>query len=187
MQKIKIEEMSNFDRNQIFSWDNEFAENPEFESIERFVLENGLLSNIAEVIETNHDLIPLDYRELKKAFSIKDINNDIIGFLLCLAYDINDYSSELYLQYIVLNPNNQNHGLGTEILKKFFINQTEYLGFEPENICAVINRVNFSSLNLFNKFGFNFRRKSRSYLWAENDLYSIKKLITEKDSTQEKI
>ena len=185
MNKFTIQEMSSEDRKLINNWNLEFSGKPEFESIERFILENGLLTNLDEVIMTNHDLLSLDYREIKKAFSIYDNKTNIIGFLLCFAYEIGDYSSELYLQYIVLNPNYQKQGLGTNILKEFFINQKQYLGFEPENICAVVNRVNFSSLNLFKKFGFTFKRKSRSYLWAENDLFSIKNLIN--TCEQEKI
>ena len=185
MKNFTIQEMSNKDREIICSWDSKFAKKPEFEDIEKFILENGLLTNLDEVIMTNHDLLSLDYRELKKAFSIYDKKENVIGFLLCFAYEIGDYSSELYLQYIVLNPNNQKQGLGTNILNEFFINQKQYLGFEPENICAVVNKTNFSSVNLFKKFGFSFKRKSRSYFWAENDLYSIKKILN--SCEQEKI
>ena len=71
------------------------------------------------------------------------------------------------------------------LFKNLFINQKQYLGFEPENICAVVNKTNFSSVNLFKKFGFSFKRKSRSYFWAENDLYSIKKILN--SCEQEKI
>lgn len=125
--KFSIQEMSNQDRQTISSQDSEFSDSPAFESIERFILENGLLTDLDEVIATNYDLLSIDYREIKKAFSIYDENKAVIGFLLCFAYEISDYSSELYLQYIVLKPTNQKHGLGKDVLKEFFINQKNIL------------------------------------------------------------
>lgn len=182
MQKIKIEEMKlPDDKKSINEWHNKLKDSKVYESIENYILENYLMKDLAEVIEINHEMLDIDYREEKKAFIIKDNKDNIISFLLCDAYDSTDYSSMLYLQYIVINPNYQHKGYGTEILNEFFSNIKKYIGFEPTDVYAIIHRHNKSCISLFEKFGFSFSRrpKSRFYLRADNDFYTIKNIINQ--------
>ena len=122
MSRIIIEEMKlPNDKNSINEWHNEQKHTSQYETIEHYILEGYLMSNLAEVIETNYELLNIDYREVKKALIVKN-NNQIIGFLLCDDYDMNEYASMLYLQYIVFKPNSQHKGYGTETLNEFFSN-----------------------------------------------------------------
>ena len=180
MKKFTIQPMDLLlDKQDICEWDDIYTGTPEYESIERFVLENHLLKDLSEVIETQHQTLPIDYREIKNAFVIKSEEN-ILGFLLCYAYDIADYSSALYIQYIVLNPKFQKQGYGTEILTEFFTNLPKYIGFTPVDVHALIHINNKESLSLFKKFGFTFIGKSRSYLRADNDTYTINNILNQK-------
>ena len=103
MAKIKIEEM-HFPEDKILinHWHNSFQNTPDYENIEKYILEDYLMTNLANVIEINHEIIDVEYREEKKALTIRN-KNEIIGFILCDAYDSTDYSSMLYLQYIDIN------------------------------------------------------------------------------------
>lgn len=182
MSRIKIEKMKfPDDKISINDWHNQFKNTKDYETIESYILENYLMKDLANVIEVNHEILSTDYREEKKAFAFKH-NNEIIGFLLCDAYDQTDYASMLYIQYIVFKPNAQHKGYGTEALTEFFNNLKKYLGFEPTDIYAIIHRHNKSSISLFEKFGFDFTRrpKSRFYLRADNDMYTIKNIINQK-------
>ena len=189
MKDFKILEMDlDLDKPQISNWDTVFAGTPEYETIEWFVLENHLLKDLAEVIETQYEIYEIDdYLEIKKAFIIKDNKDEILGFLICSAYQVADISSDLYLQYIVVNPTKQHQGYGTEIQTEFFKNIDKYLGFVPTDVHALVNRRNVSSINLFKKLGFTFSRHSRSYLRADNDFYSIHQILNEQNSKQESL
>ena len=183
MAKIKIEEMTfPNDKLLINAWHNELKNTSIYETIESYILEDYLMKDLAEVIEINHENLNLDYREDKKAFIIKDNKDKIIGFLLCDAYDSTDYESMLYIQYIVFNPTAQHKGFGTEALNEFFTNIKKYMGFEPTDIYAIVHRHNKDCISLFQKFGFNFSRrpKSRFYLRADNDLFTIKNIINQR-------
>lgn len=176
MARLKIGEMIlPDDKESINTWHDKFKNTPAYESIERFILENYLLCDLAEVIETNYEFLDVGYKEEKKALSIKNNKNEIIGFILCDAYDMTDYSSLLYLQYIVLHPKIQHNGYGTEALSEFFNNIKKYIGFEPTDVYALVHRLNKDSISLFEKFGFDFSRrpKSRSYLRADGELSKI--------------
>ena len=183
MTKIKIEEM-NFpdDKLAINDWHKTFQHTKAYETIESYVLENYLMDDLASVIEINHEILDTDYREEKKAFVIKNKKSEIVGFILCDAYDIADYASMLYLQYIVFKPDFQHKGYGTEVFNEFFSNIKKYIGFEPTDVYAIIHRHNKSSISLFEKFGFDFSRRpqSRFYLRADNDFYTIKNILNQK-------
>ena len=183
MARLKIEEMNlPDDKESINTWHDKFKDTPAYESIERFILENYLLCDLAEVIETNYEFLDVGYREEKKALSIKNKDDEIIGFILCDAYDMTDYSSLLYLQYIAFHPKLQHNGYGTEALSEFFSNIKKYIGFEPTDVYALVHKKNQDSISLFEKFGFDFSRrpKSRFYLRADGDLYTIKNIINQK-------
>lgn len=183
MARIKIEEMKIPDDKKIINdWHNTLQHTKEYETIESYILENRLIYDLDELIEINYEKLNLGYREINKALVVKNTKNKIIGFILCDAYDMTDYSSMLYIQYIVFHPDSQHKGYGTKALTEFFGNTKKYLGFEPTDVYAIIHRHNKSSLSLFEKFGFDFSRRSQSrfYLRADSDLYSIKNLINQK-------
>lgn len=182
MKKFTISEMNlETDKPQIENWDTLYAGSHEYETIEQFILENHLLKDLSEVIVTQFEIYEIDdYLEIKKAFVIKDKKSEILGFIICSAYQVADQSSDLYLQYIVVNPTKQHQGYGTEIQSEFFKNIDKYLGFVPTDVHALINRQNIDSINLFKKLGFTFSRNSRSYLRADNDFYTIQQLLNQK-------
>ena len=169
------------DKPQIANWDTLFAGTKEYETIEWFILENHLLKDLSEVIETQFENFAIDdYLEIKKAFVVKDKSNEVLGFLLCSAYQIADYSSDLYLQYFVMNPTKQHQGYGTEIQTEFFKNINKYLGFVPVDVHGLIHKQNKCCINLYKKLGFTFSRHSRSYLRADNDFYTLQQLLNQK-------
>ena len=183
MPRIKIEKMKlPDDKTSINEWHNQFKHTKAYETTESYILENYLMTDLANVIEINHEILDTDYRETKFALTIKNTKNEIIGFLLCDAYDSTDYSSMLYLQYIVLKPDTQHKGYGTATFDEFFGNLKKYIGFEPTDIYAIIHRHNKSSISLFEKYGFDFSRRPKSiyYLRADNDLYTIKNILNQK-------
>ena len=189
MANFSITEMNlEADKPKISSWENEYAGTYEYNKIEWYILENHLFKDLAEVIESQHESYEIDpFFEIKKAFSIKDDKGEILGFILCSAGDVNDYSSELYIQYVVLNPSKQNQGYGSKVFTEFFKNIRDYIGFTPTDVHALVHRHNSTCLNLFKKFGFSFARRSRSYLRADGDFYSINKILNANENQVEKI
>ena len=189
MKDFTISEMNlELDKPRISSWENEYAGTTGYDKIESYILENRLFRDLAEVIESQHESYEIDpFFEKKKAFSIKDKNDEILGFILCTAGDINDYSSELYIQYVVLNPESQNQGYGSQVFCEFFKNIRDYLGFVPTDVHALVHRHNSSCMNLFKKFDFSFSRHSRSYVRACGDFYSINKILNQNTEQVEKI
>lgn len=181
MARLKIEEMKlPEDKNEINQWHIKYKNNKNYENIKQFILEYIEFLDLAEVIFVNHEILDTDFREEKKALAVKNNKNETIGFILCDAYDMTDYSSMLYLQYIVIKPTLKNKGYGSEIFTEFFNNIKHYIGFEPTDIYASIHRYNKESIALFKKFGFDFSKRSRSYLRADADLYTIKNIINQK-------
>ena len=189
MKDFTISEMNlELDKPRISSWENEYAGTTGYDKIESYILENRLFRDLAEVIESQHESYEIDpFFEKKKAFSIKDKNDEILGFILCTAGDVNDYSSELYIQYVVLNPESQNQGYGSQVFSEFFKNIRDYLGFVPTDVHALVHRHNSSCMNLFKKFDFSFSRHSRSYVRACGDFYSINKILNQNTEQVEKI
>ena len=189
MKDFTISEMNlELDKPRISSWENEYAGTTGYDKIESYILENRLFRDLAEVIESQHESYEIDpFFEKKKAFSIKDKNDESLGFILCTAGDVNDYSSELYIQYVVLNPESQNQGYGSQVFSEFFKNIRDYLGFVPTDVHALVHRHNSSCMNLFKKFDFSFSRHSRSYVRACGDFYSINKILNQNTEQVEKI
>ena len=189
MNKFNITEMDlNLDKSKISSWEQDYAGTYEYNRIEWFILENRLFKNLAEVIESQHETYEIDeFCEIKKAFTIKDHSGDILGFILCSAYDVSDQTSDLYIQYVVLNPSKQHQGYGSEVFTEFFKNIRRYLSFTPIDVHALVHRHNFNCINLFKKFGFTFSRRSRSYFRADGDFYSIHKILNQSSEQMEKI
>lgn len=189
MKDFTISEMDlQNDKPKISSWENDYAGTYGYDKIEWYILENRLFNDLAEVIESQHENFEIDpFFEMKKAFSIKDKSGEILGFILCTAGDVSDYSSELYIQYVVLNPANQNQGYGSEVFTEFFKNIRNYLGFVPTDVHALVHRHNSSCMNLFKKFDFTFGRYSRSYVRAYGDFHSINKVINQNSEQVEKI
>jgi len=169
------------DKKELSTWDELYTGKPEYASIEHFILEDHIIYDMEELIETNHELLPIDFYEMKKALAVKSKNNELIGFLLCYGYET-DITSTLYLQYIVLSPKKQHKGYGPEILTEFFGNMRKYLGFEPVDVYALVHKENTDSQNLFKRFGFTFSNRSdfASYLRADSDSYSLKQTINQK-------
>ena len=189
MEDFKILEMNiPSDKPQISKWDTLFAGSPEYETIEWFILENYILSDLAEIIETQYENYEIDeYSEIKKAFVIKDTKDEILGFILCSAYELDDQYSDLYLQYIVLHPEKQDQGYGSKIQTEFYKNIRSYLGFVPTDVHALVHRQNSACIKMCKKLGFTFSRHSRSYLRADNDFYTINKIIKQQSQEQEKL
>ena len=189
MKDFTINEMDlAIDKQKINSWEKDYAGTYGYDKIEWYILENRLFKDLAEVIESQHENFEIDpFFETKKAFSIKDKSDEILGFILCTAGDVSDYSSELYIQYVVLNPAHQNQGYGSEVFTEFFKNIRTYLGFTPTDVHALVHRHNSSCVNLFKKFDFSFARHSRSYIRAYGDFYSINKILNQSPEQMEKI
>lgn len=165
--KIKITAMQfPEDKQEIAKWEEKFGANPEFSSIRRFILENNLFYGLDEVIETNHEIMPIGEDEKKLALVAKNKDNKIIAWILLDAFDLTTEEPNMFLQYIVLHPELQNKGYGTKILNELFANIQTYIGIKPKNIFCYIHKDNIASQKLFNKFNFSLETTYPPYLKA---------------------
>jgi len=178
MEKLKITPLNiSLDIPIIKSWEERFSNNPKFNDIKHFILEDNTYYGLDEVILTNYEFFHIGEDEKKFCFSIKTQDNEIAGFILACLFNISSYKPELILQYIVLNPHYQNEGYGTMVLNELLSNPQKYFTYSPTEVYANIQKENKASLNLFKKFGFSFTQAPLGYLRAHK---SIKELLEEK-------
>ena len=74
------------DKEQINSWQIQYANTTEFDAIEHYILEDNLIYSLGEVVETNFEIISIGDNEIKKALVAKTVGNEIIGFIICQAF-----------------------------------------------------------------------------------------------------
>ena len=117
-----------------------------------------------------HQFFHIGDDEHKYCFSIKNNSDETVGFILACLFNLSQNNPELIIQYIVLNPNYQNLGYGTEILNEIISNSCDYFSCKPHDIYANIEKENSASLNLFKKFGFKFSTAPMGYLRAHKTI-----------------
>ena len=179
MEKIKLTKMQfPEDKLEIASWETQYGNSPEFQSIRHFILEDNTFTGLAEVIETNHEIFPIGEDEKKLAFVAKS-GNEIVAWVLLDAFDLSTKKPQMFLQYIVINPMYQHQGYGTEIAKELFLSPEKFIGVKPTEIFATIDSSNAASILLFSKFNFSFIPIDKDYFQA---ITKEPKLISSKDS-----
>ena len=58
------------DKAEINSWQDKYNKTEGWKNIYQFILENGLIYNLGELIATNYEIMPIGDDEVKLAFSI---------------------------------------------------------------------------------------------------------------------
>ena len=82
MKDFKIVDMNlETDKPQINSWQTLYAGTDEFKAIEHFILEDHLLYDLGEVVETNFEVVNIGDNEIKKALVAKTNEDEIVGFI----------------------------------------------------------------------------------------------------------
>ena len=157
----------------IKSWEKIFTNHPKYNNIKHFILEDNTYYGLDEVILTNYEFFHIGEDEKKFCLSIKNQENLTIGFILACMFNMSVNKPELIMQYIVLNPNYQNNGYGTEVLKELLTNSDKYFGFHPHDVYANIQKNNEPSLNLFKKFGFSFTKAPFDYVRAHKTITDL--------------
>jgi len=156
----------------IASWEEKFSNHPKYKEIKHFILEDNTYYCLDEVILTNYEFFHIGNDEKNFCLSIKN-NDEPVGFVLACLFNISINNPELIIQYIVLNPEYQNLGYGTEVLKELLTNSENYFQYKPNEIYANIQKENKSSLNLFKKFGFSFTKAPNDYVRAHKTIKTL--------------
>ncbi len=150
------------DKPQIAEWDSAFALDKNYSSIFEFILENGQIRGLAEIIETNYEHFPIGKTERKFTFVAKSDEGEILGFMIMSAFDVGTSKPELFIQYVVVNPLYHHQNVGTNMLEELFSNFKKHIGVKPKNIFAYIHKNNIPSKHLFKHFGFELGDVPRS-------------------------
>ncbi len=167
------------DKEEINQWAEKYFYLQGFKDIERFILEDYIMFSLAELIEANYEYYAIGNDDIKKAFVAKNDQDEIVGFMICHAYNLTQENSEVYLQYIVVNPKYQREGYGKTMIFEFVSNIREQLGLEdfhitPKSMFARIDRRNSKSLDMFRKLGFNFKfEHNNPYVNAEIETQTL--------------
>ena len=156
------------DKNEIASWQAAYGDTPEFESIQKYILEGQTYYGLNEVIETNYEIMPIGDDERRLAFVAKSNDDEIIAWILVDAFDLNTSMPEMFVQYICIHPLYQNQGYGTEIAKEILLNAKQYIGVKPYAIFSYIHKNNTASMNLFKKFNFSISHMHGDYSRASS-------------------
>jgi len=145
------------DKAEINDWQNRYAGTKGWKNIEEYILENGLIYNLDELINTNYEIIPIGDYERKMALSVKNQNKEIVGFVICQEFEILSPFPELFLQYVVIRPDMQNKNVGTYIFKNLANKIEQTTGARPAYVFSYIHSTNLASQKLYKKFGFEFK------------------------------
>jgi len=157
------------DKNEIASWEEKYKNDKDFESIAHYILEDQTYMGLGEVIETNHEIFAIGDDERKYAFVAKNTNGEIVAWALIDFFDITTQKPEMFIQYIVVHPKMQHKGYGEAVAKELIFNAKKYIGGQPKNFFAYIDKTNLSSRKLFEKFGFGFKSMTAQFLKAETN------------------
>ena len=188
MKDFKIVDMElASDKEQINNWQNQYAGTDEFKAIEHYILEDHMLYDLGEVVETNFEIVNIGDNEVKKALVAKTNEGEIVGFIICQAFDLQTSLPEIFLQYIVINPKYQHQGYGKAIFTEFFSNPQKYLGLakhhkKPHYVFSFIDKTNESSKALYQSFGFDISKemKNSTFVRATSNLPELEKVINQK-------
>ena len=167
---------------QITGWDSKYKDDPKYKDIKDFIIEGSIHYSIAEVIDLNYEQYPIGNNERKYAFSIKNKENEVIGFVLCCLFNIQE-KPELFIQYIVLDPDNQNKGYGQQVLNELLTNSETYMETQPVEAVAYINNKNYHSMGLFLKMGFGLKNMNADYFKAIKYMPKLNQEKEENDKT----
>ena len=159
------------DINIINNWEKQFNKE-KFESIKHFILEDSIYYGLDEVIINNYEFFSVGDDEKKYCLTIKD-GDTIAGFILACLFNMSVRNPELIIQYIVLNPNYQNMGYGTQVLTELLNNGEKYFCCKPNQVYANIEKENVASLNLFKKMGFTFETNTTNYFRAQKHMPTL--------------
>ncbi len=144
------------DKAEIATWEQLYAETPGYQAIKKFIIDDASDASLEEVIENNKEIQAIGDDEVKLAFVAKTENGQIAGWVMIDIFDILLGKPQMFLQYIVINPEFQGQGYGTEIAKEILLNPEYYTNIKPANIFCYIDTSNVASLLLFSKFNFSF-------------------------------
>lgn len=142
------------DKYEICIWEMDYSGKPEFDSIQKYILEGNIYYGLHELIDTNYERVPIGTKERKYTL-VARIKNDIIAFLNLDVFKLDTPNPEMFITHVCLHPNYQNKGYGTAILNELFSTPEKYVGVKPTYIFTKIHEENFACQNLFKKFGFD--------------------------------
>lgn len=166
-EKIKLVPMKfPEDKNEIGSWEKDFDGTEGMNKISHFILEDNTFYNLGEVIESNYEIIPIGENEVKLAYVAKNEDNKIVAWILLQAFELDSKEPEMFFQYIVIHPEFQHKGIGTEIAKQVFLTPENFIGVKPKHIFSYIHKENYNSQKLFQGFNFSLYECGENYLRA---------------------
>ena len=140
------------DKPLIDDWEKQYSETDGFKAITKYVLENKLYYNLAEVLSVNFEKVRIGDDEFRNIIVAKTRKNDIAGFALYNAFSLND-KPEVAIIYIAIHPMMQKKGVGTAMLTEMFENPQKYFNCTPTKISTLIDITNNASKKLFRNFG----------------------------------
>ena len=153
------------DKAEINGWQTKFAKTAGWDNIYKYILENGLIRSLDEVILTNYEIFPIGDDEIKLALSIKN-QKETLGFVICQEFNLTTPSPELFLQYIVLRPDMQNKGIGKQIFNKLPTEIEKITGKRPQSAFSYIDCTNLPSQKLYKRFEFDLSPINHKFVKA---------------------
>lgn len=154
-------------------WESTYKDDPRFDTIKHFILEDHTYYGLDEVIYTNYEFFHIDDDEQKFCFAIKNKNQDVVGFILSCMFNMNRDKAELIIQYIVLRPDYQHLGYGKEILSELICNSDKYFPEKAHDIYANIDQTNTDSRECFKSLGFVFSEAPFGFVRAHKTLPNL--------------
>ena len=166
MKNIKIVPMDmEQDLNEIISWDEKYKGDPSYDNIIHFILEDNQYYSLAEVIQVNHIIYQIGKDETKHTFSVKNNSNEIVGFVLATVSNRTTNEPFMFIQYIVVAPEYQHNGYGSQILGELINNPSQYFGVKPTEAFAYIHNDNYQSMKTFLNHGFSLNGVKNSKMF----------------------
>ena len=145
------------DKEEIMSWETNFANSKGMTAIEQFVLEYRLIRDLGELIETNYERYPIGDNEMKKMFVLRNKSNKIVAFSVVDTFKFEGSAPEAFLQYMVVHPQLQHKGYGSILFDEIMTILKNFYPNENINFFTYIDKRNTASKSFFEKKGFSIR------------------------------
>ena len=163
------------DKYKIINWQRESKQTPEYKQIKKFII-----SDFDEAYDLDSFLFELEDDEIgssrvRHTYIAETDSGEAVGFLsFQRPLEHRNPGGDVYIEFLMINPKYQNQGYGTAILSKLFKNMRRYALSKPATVSTMFKRKNESVKHLFEKFGFDIKKRPLSFYYdAEIEMNTL--------------
>ena len=176
----QISHMQVEDIAEIDSWQTKFAGSEKFESIKKHMEHESLefaecvteseparkITSLTDLIDAyyitqvsdpNYDPMEEDFL----AYVMRDNEGKIVLFSIFNFRDLISHHNPVFIDTLVVHPEEQNKGYAKKFLTAVFENQEKFFGWKPDEFFTSFAPDNIAAKKLFSRFGFDIKQTEK--------------------------